>query len=446
MRRVIFNALLEWKRSENRKVILLRGARQVGKTYIVRELAKEFKHFLEVDFEQNVDVRGFFEQNLEPERICMNLSAYYGIPVIEGETLLFFDEIQTCPRALQSLRYFYESKPGLHVIAAGSLLEFALSGLTSWGVGRISSVYMYPMSFDEFLMANEEDRLIELKMNASPGNPLAPAIHEKLKEYLRHFLLIGGMPEAVNAFIRRPADMNAVQRVLSDITTSYYDDFAKYKKRIPVLRLREVMSSVVRQAGGKFIYAKAGPLSNSVQAKEALELLEMAGLVFKVYHSSSQGIPLGFGVNYRKFKAILHDSGIFQQIAGLKVSELIIAKNIDMINKGNIAEAFAGMEFIKYSQVYEKGQLYYWQREKSGSSAEVDYIIEKEGEVVPVEVKSGSTGKMQSLNLFISEKKSPGGIRISLENFARYGKITVIPLYAISNLGSNNHNLFTLIT
>jgi predicted AAA+ superfamily ATPase len=396
MKRAVFTTLLDWKRSKSRKVLLLRGARQVGKTFIVRQLSKEFSHFLEVDFEQNVDVRGFFEQNLDPERICVNLSAYYGIPVIEGETLLFFDEIQSCPKALQSLRYFYESKPDLHVIAAGSLLEFALSGLSSWGVGRIRSVYMYPMSFDEFLMASGEHRLIELKRDAAPGNPLDPPIHE--------------------------------------IATSYYDDFAKYKKRIPVLRLREVMSSVVVQAGGKYMYAKAGPLSNSAQAKEALELLEMAGLVYKVYHSSAQGVPLGSGVNYKKFKAILHDSGIFQQIAGLRVTDVIIAKNIDMINKGNIAEAFAGTEFVKYGHVYEKKQLYYWQREKSGSSAEVDYIIEQEGNVVPVEVKSGSTGKMQSMNLFISEKRSPGGIRVSMENFAQYGKITVVPLYAISNL------------
>jgi len=228
--------------------------------------------------------------------------------------------------------------------------------------------------------------------------------------------------------------MNSVQNVLSDIATSYYDDFAKYKGRIPVLRLREVMNSVVSQAGGKYIYSQAGPLSNPAQAKEALELLEMAGLVYKVYHSSGQGVPLGSEVNFKKFKSLLHDCGIFQQIAGLRISDLLIAENIDMMDKGNIAEAFAGVEMIKYSHAYEKRQLYYWHREKRGSSAEVDYLIEQESHVVPVEVKSGSTGKMQSLNLFIDEKESSKGIRISLENFSKYGKITVVPLYAISNL------------
>jgi len=434
MRRLVSDALLDWKRANNRKVLLLRGARQVGKTFIVRELAKEFKHFVEINFEKNTDVQSFFELNLDPERICTSLSAYYRIPIIDGETLLFFDEIQSCSKAIQALRFFYESKPGLHVIAAGSLLEFALSDIASWGVGRIRSLYMYPMSFDEFLMANEEDTLIELKKDASPENPLNPAFHGKLKEYLRYFLLIGGMPETVKTFIGNSADMKSVQNVLSDIATSYYDDFAKYKRRIPVLRLREVMNSVVSQAGGKYIYSQAGSLSNPAQAKEALDLLEMAGLVYKVYHSSGQGVPLGSEVNFKKFKCLLHDSGIFQQIAGLRITDLIIAENIDMMNKGNIAEAFAGVELIKYSQVHEKKQMYYWHREKRGSSAEVDYLIEQENQVVPLEVKSGSTGKMQSLNLFIAEKKSSKGIRISLENFSQYGKITVIPLYAVSNL------------
>lgn len=434
MKRNIINVLKEWATSKNHKVLLLRGARQVGKTYIVREFGKDFKYFIEVNFEKDSDIHPFFEQNLDPDRICTNMSAFYGIPVIEGETLLFFDEIQSCPRAIQSLRFFYESKQGLHVIAAGSLLEFALADLPSWGVGRIRSVFMHPMSFDEFLMANNQDALIKLKKEATSGNPLAQPFHHKLNDYLKKFLLIGGMPEAVETYINNSTNITAVQNVLSDITISYYDDFAKYKGRSPLLRLREVMGAVVKQAGGKFVYSRAGALSNPAQAKEALDLLEMAGLVHKVYHSSGQGVPLGAGANYKKFKALLHDTGIFQQNAGLKLSDYLIASNVDMLNKGNIAEIFTGLEMIKYADVYEKKQLFYWHREKRGSNAEVDYLIEEPGNVIPVEVKSGTSGKMQSMNLFIEETKSPKGIRISLENFSAYGKIQVIPLYAISNL------------
>jgi uncharacterized protein len=436
MIRTLLSTLKNWKSTKNRKVLLLRGARQVGKTYIVRELAKDFDHYLEVNFEKNADVKHFFDQNLDPDRICTNLSAYYGIPVIDGKTLLFFDEIQSCLKAIQSLRFFYESKPGLHVIAAGSLLEFALEDITSWGVGRIRSLYMYPMSFDEFLLANNEDALIELKRNASESNPLNPAFHDKLKDYLKKFLIIGGMPEAVQTFINNRTDIHAVQNILADITISYNDDFAKYKSRIPVLRLREVMESVVKQSGGKYIYSKAGQLSSPAQAKEAIALLEMAGLVYKVYHTSGEGIPLGAGANYKKFKALLHDIGIFQQLSVLRLSELLIANNIDMLNKGNIAETFAGLELIKYSDVHEKKQLFYWHREKRGSSAEVDYVIEMNGNPVPVEVKSGSTGKMQSMHRFLDEKKAPWGIRFSLENFSGYGKVRVIPLYAVSNLSA----------
>ena len=434
MKRSILKTLIEWKNSKSRKVLLLRGARQVGKTYVTRELGKTFKYFVEVNLEKSADVHLFFEQNFDTDRICANLSAYFEIPIVEKQTLLFFDEIQSCPKAIQSLRFFYESNPGLHVIAAGSLLEFALEDLPSWGVGRIRSVFMYPMSFDEFLMANNQNILLEMKRNANPANPLNPVFHNKLNDFIKRFLLTGGMPEVVKTYANSNTDIVSIQRVLSDISLSYFDDFAKYKKRSPLLRLREVLSAVIKQTGGKFVYSKTGALSNPAQAKEALYLLEMAGLVHKVYHSSGQGIPIAAEVNHKKFKAILLDTGIFLQNTGLKLSEFLIAKNIDMLNKGNLAEMFVGLELVKYSDVHERKQLYYWHREQRGSSAEVDFLIEQESTIIPVEVKSGTSGKMQSMNLFLNEKKLQKGIRISLENFSKYGKIDVCPLYAVSNL------------
>ena len=434
MKRSVLKTLTEWKNSKNRKVLLLRGARQVGKTYVARELGKTFKYFVEVNFEKSSDIHLFFEQNFDSDRICANLSAYFGIPIVEEETLLFFDEIQSCPKAIQALRFFYESKPALHVIAAGSLLEFVLADLPSWGVGRIRSVFMYPMSFDEFLLANNQNILLEMKREANAVNPLNSAFHNKLNDFLRKFLLIGGMPEAVKTYANNNTDFVAIQRVLSDISLSYFDDFAKYKKRSPLLRLREVMGSVVKQTGGKFVYSRTGALSNPVQAKEALDLLEMAGLVHKAYHSSGQGIPIAAEVNHKKFKALLHDTGIFLQNTGLKLSEFLIAENIDMLNKGNLAEMFVGLELVKYADVHERIQLYYWHREQRGSSAEVDFLIEQGNSIVPVEVKSGTSGKMQSMNLFLNERKLQKGIRVTLENFSKYGKIDVCPLYAVSNL------------
>lgn len=445
MKRYIYQSLIEWKKDKVHKVLLLRGARQVGKTFIARELGKTFTYFVEVNFERNNDIQLFFEQNFDPERICSNLSAYYSIPIIEEQTLLFFDEIQACPKAIQALRFFYESKPNLHVIAAGSLLEFALADLSSFGVGRIRSLFMYPMSFDEFLSAINEDMLVHLKRQASPDNPLNIAFHNKLTDYLKKFLLTGGMPEVVKTYITNSGNINAVQQVLADITISLYDDFVKYKKRSPVLRLREVLDSTIKQAGGKYIYAKAGVLSNIAQAKEALDLLEMAGLVHKVYHSSGQGLPLGAEANHKIFKVLFLDTGILQQNAGLKLSDLLLAQNTEMLNKGRLAELFAGLEMIKYETPMNRPQLYYWHREKRGSSAEVDYLFNHKGLIIPIEVKSGSSGKMQSLYQFLTEKNRPKGIRLSMENFASFDKVEVIPLYAISNLFNISGNLEVIL-
>ena len=177
MRRTILTHLLNWKASAEHKVLLLRGARQVGKTFIVRELGKTFVNFIEVNLEKDSVVAGFFTKDLDPVRICLELSTFYGKPIRENETLLFFDEIQACPRAIQALRFFYEDMPGLHVIAAGSLLEFALTELPSFGVGRIRSMFMYPMSFQEFLLANQMDQYVDLIRNASPDNPINPVFH-----------------------------------------------------------------------------------------------------------------------------------------------------------------------------------------------------------------------------------------------------------------------------
>jgi hypothetical protein len=201
-----------------------------------------------------------------------------------------------------------------------------------------------------------------------------------------------------------------------------------------VLRLREVLDSVLQQAGGKYIYSKAGESINVSQAKEAIDLLEMAGLVHKIYHTSGQGSPLGAGANHKIFKVLFLDSGLLQQSAGLRLADYLVAQNTEMLNKGRIAEIFAGLEMIKYEAAENRPQLYYWHREKRGSTAEVDYLLNDNGIIKPVEIKSGTSGKMQSLHQFLNEREGSRGIRISMENFGTYDKIDVIPLYAISNL------------
>ena len=433
MRRKILNNLLEWKDSANRKVLLLRGARQVGKTFTVRELGKTFINFVEVNFEKDTAVAGFFTQNLDPLRLCLELSAFYGIPIRRKETLLFFDEIQACPRAIQSLRFFYEDMPDLHVIAAGSLLEFALAELPSFGVGRIRSIFMYPMSFQEYLLAHQMDQYAEMINQASPDNPMNQVFHDKLIDYYRKFQLTGGMPEVVQQIVEKKSLLDSLN-VLGDLTTSVRDDFSKYHKRVPESRIREVFASIVEQAGAKFVYSNVVANASLPQIKEALDSLVMAGLAYPVCHTSSNGLPLGAQIDPKKFKMLLYDTGIFQHILGLNIREYLVVEEMDVVNKGNLAEICAGLELIKSSSIFEKPQLFYWHRQERGSNAEVDYLITQGAEIVPVEIKSGYSGKMQSMRLFMKEKNLKRGIRSSLENFGRDGNIEIIPLYAISTL------------
>lgn len=433
MKRIIDTALLEWKNNADRKPLLVRGARQVGKTYTVRQLAKQFRFYLEVNFESDRSVHSFFEKDLNPDEICMNLSAYYNVPVQDGQTLLFLDEVQACPQAISSLRFFYEKRPGLHVIAAGSLLEFALQEIPSFGVGRIDNLFMFPLSFDEFLLGMGEESLYKYKNNHFTDIPLPLPIHEKLLDYLRKFFVLGGLPEVINSFAEN-RDYLRAQQILDRLISGYEDDFAKYKKRVTVSRLREVFRYIVFQSGNKFIASKASESANHNQIKEALRLLEMAGLVYRVQHTDANGIPLGAEVNQKKFKVILFDHGIFQRILGLELSAYLTEAAFATVNKGNLAEQYVGTEIIKNQSGSTRPQLYYWHREKRGSNAEVDYLLQKNHEILPIEVKSGTQGKMQSLRLFILEKNISIGTRISMENFGQYANIRVLPLYAINKL------------
>jgi predicted AAA+ superfamily ATPase len=433
MKRHIDQYLLEWKSNPSRKVLLIRGARQVGKTYSVRELGKSFRYYLEINLESDKAVHHFFQYDLSPDEIRRNLSAYYNIPVIDGETLVFFDEIQACIPSISALRFFYEKAPFLHVVAAGSLLEFALKEIPSFGVGRIENLFMYPMSFDEFLLASKQENLIEMKKDGRPDHPINPAIHQRLIEFLKQFLLTGGLPEVINTFIETN-DLRRSQNVLDQLIIGLEDDFAKYKKLVPVSRIREVFQAVVQQSGNKFNISRASDSADHRQVKEALGLLEMAGLVYRVHHTAASGLPLGAQINPNKYKVILYDHGVFQRLLGLSLSEHLLATDFSLINKGNLAEQYAGTELLKLQPPANRTQLFYWHRETRGSNAEVDYIIQQNENIFPVEVKSGTQGKMQSLRVFLTEKKLNKGIRLSLENFCRYDKIRVYPLYAIGNI------------
>ncbi len=374
--RKIDQILVEWKSQTNRKPLMLRGARQVGKSTAVQVLSKHFEHFIEINFESQIEVHTFFKGNLDPKAICENLSLYFDTPIVEGKTLLFFDEIQACLPAISSMRFFYEKLPALHLISAGSLLEFALEELPSFGVGRVRSIFVYPFSFDEFLGAMGEQKLVKFKKDANAIEPLLEPFHQKLIDYFKKFLIIGGMPEAVAYYANR-GSLLEVQTVLDDLLISIQSDFAKYNKRVPSLRILEVFESVVKQTGGKFVFTNAATQATHLQIKEALRLLTMAGLVIPITHTSANGVPLGAEADDRKRKMILLDTGLFQRALGLNVGQLMAQNSFDAINKGAIAEMFVGLEWLKYSNPFQSENLYYWHRENANSNAEIDYVVQQ---------------------------------------------------------------------
>lgn len=382
--------------------------------------------------------------------IVQKIAIYINVPIEEGKTLLFLDEIQECPEAIMALRFFKEDYPGLHVIAAGSLLEFTLQKLPTFGVGRIHTLFMYPMTFDEFLNANNENGLISMKRQADSQHPLDAAFHEKLIEYFRIYLLVGGMPEAVLAWIKTH-NFNQCSHIQEDIILTYEDDFSKYKKRVSPDLLRTTLHGICHQPGEKITFKQISADYRSSQIREAVRLLTLAGLVIPVIATSGNGIPLDAEVNEKNMKILLLDSGLLLSVLQLEgnlaqhLVELIMTGSPqDLVNKGGLVEMVAGLELLRNKPCVQRQKMFYW--EKSGNSiAEIDYLDTFHLKVTPIEIKSGTQGGMKSLWQFMREKRLTEAIRCSFENFGEFTytdpqadnaerHITIIPLYALDNL------------
>ncbi|MCK4979957.1 MAG: ATP-binding protein [Candidatus Delongbacteria bacterium] len=432
MKRDIEKYLLDWKNRKDRKVLLVRGARQVGKTYSVRSLGKIFDNYLEVNFEENREIHNFFSETLSPQDIVKKLSLYFQQSIIPGKTLLFFDEIQANPDAIRSLRFFYEKMPELHLVAAGSLLEFALAEVSSFGVGRIESFFMYPMNFYEYLHAIGAKNLVQLIKDSGIDNPIDNVIHNKILDHLKTYQIIGGLPEVVNTYVNGN-DLIQCQSVLDNLILGYTDDFAKYRVKSSPLVLDEVFKSIALQAGNKFKYSNISKDKSSTY-KTALNLLVKAGIAYKIYHTSAQGLPLGAQIKHNKFKVVMFDTGIYQRISKLDLSSFAVLDYNSLINKGALAELYVCNELISTGNIRTKPEIFYWHREARGSNAEIDYVISVAGKIIPIEVKAGTRGAMQSLHLFLKERNLNTGIRFSGENYGTYDNILSIPAYAVSNI------------
>lgn len=443
-KRHIDEQLLEWKSSNQRKPILIRGARQIGKSTAVRELGKTFKYFVEINLEKQPSMQQLFTEDIDVKKTCEKLSGVLATPIIPGETLLFIDEIQVSKAAIMSLRYFKEDYPELHVIAAGSLLEFALEQIPSFGVGRIRSLYMYPFSFDEFLLAQGLNMVIDFKKKASIKEPLPELAHKQLIDQLRTFYIVGGMPAAVAEWIETHNYIE-VARIHNDILDTYQDDFSKYKKRVSPTILQQVLRSVALQAGTKFVCSQVANDMQSKYIKEALHLLSLAGLIVPIIHSDANGLPLGAEENDKYVKYLFFDLGLMLSMLNIAASNIISASNIDFVNKGAASEMFVGLELQKYHDCFQKPDIHYWQNMSRNGNAEIDYLTVCNGTIQPIEVKASTQGGMQSLWLFMRKKHLCNAIRTSLENFGAFDyfdkedahnmrHVKLLPLYAISNI------------
>ena len=416
MNRFAEKNLLRWLNLSSRKPLVIRGARQVGKSTLVRQFAKKNKlNLFEVNLERFPSLANVFKTNdpdniiQEIEYICRNGS------IRTDKDLLFLDEIQAIPEAIQSLRYFYEEHPNIPLIAAGSLLEFTLAKHNySMPVGRIQYHFLYPMSFEEVLEAMSQDDLLALLRTYKVGDIFPGSAHTRLLELLRIYFLTGGMPEAVQRFIESDGDFDEVVDVHSSITETYKDDFAKYSTGSALHMLHRIFEFVPRSLGEKFKYFRVNPDVPSRNIRTALELLVKAQLITKVYHTDGAGLPLGATINERIFKTYFLDCGLVNYICGVTKISLNDLQAASFINKGKIAEQFIAQHLCSLGRATSRKTLTYWLREGKTTNAEVDFLIQLDQSIVPIEVKSGKSGSLKSLLQFAYQKNCSRVVRFDL--------------------------------
>lgn len=427
MKRDLLKELISWKDHPLRKPLILRGARQVGKSWLVEEFSKQFESFVKINFEKDRTATKLFAGNLDISKLLVNLSLHTQQNIIPGKTLLFFDEIQECENAITALRYFKEDLPELHVIAAGSLLEFILQK-AGMPVGRVQFAYVHPLSFGEFLTALGRDDLREHIFTRD----INPVIHDSILELLKNYMWMGGMPAVIDAWLNHK-NVDICQQLQSEIIAVYMQDFYKYARHQQIQNVAKVFESIPIQLGKKFKFSNVDNEVRAASLREALLLLEKAGIVHLCHHTSGQQQLLATERDEKKFKVYLFDIGLAQRMLGLVVNKWMMSA-FDLKVLDAIAEQLVAQEFIAYANTINENKLYYWHREAKNSNAEVDFLFVKNNEVIPVEVKSGRKGSMRSVHSFLdTHPNSSHGLKISEGLFHSHNTLKEIPLYAIES-------------
>ena len=439
MQRDIDKDLQEWKNHPNRSPIILRGARQIGKTYVVRSFAAaNFSNYVEVNFELDPKFKTSFD-SLDPLKILPQLEIQTGKRIIPGDTLLFFDEIQECPRALMALRYFKENLPSLHVIAAGSLLEFVFHEPDfRMPVGRVQLFHMKPLSFKEFLVAIGREQLRKFLENVQLGDEIPESVHQQALEHIREYCILGGMPAVINEYLNSHS-FAAAQDVQSHLLVTYQNDFGKYTQGSLTNYCRLLFTKAPELVTKQFKFVHVSEEVQSRELKPALMKLVQAGVLHLVYGTSAGGLPLNALLNEKKMKLLFLDVGLMKR-AGHLETETVLRKDLLLVNQGQLVEQFVGQELLAYQDLYLPPEIYFWARDSKGSTAEVDFVVNLGSQIIPIEVKSGGSHKIKSLKILLEEQRLTRAVKISAEVFSRFSsgenqEIFCFPLYLIGELG-----------
>ena len=432
MERKMSKILTDWKNDKEKMPLIVYGARQVGKTYTILSFGKEnYKNVAYINFEGNTEISKVFEQDLDVERIIKELSIKLGISIFEEDTLVFFDEIQSCERALTSLKYFAESETKYHVIAAGSLLGVAINRQKySFPVGKVKMVTLYPFDFEEFLWALDRKDLADMIRQAFEDNREF-SLHSLANEYYRLYLAIGGMPRAILEY-KEKQDMDFVTSILNDINNSYIADMAKYATHTETTKIMAVYNSVSAQLAKenkKFQYKLIKSGARAYEYETAINWLNASGIINQCTKVREGKLPLSAFIEPESFKIYMSDVGLLCNKFNIPVNIILVDNDIMNDFKGALAENYVCDALVECGL-----KPYYWE---SNGKAEVDFIIQdKKGNIIPIEVKSSTHTRSKSLNVFKSLYKIPYSIRISTKNFGFENNIKCIPLYSVFCLDS----------
>lgn len=425
MERSIYSSLKKWKESPTRKPLILQGARQVGKTYILKEFgAREYSEVVYINCDDNNDMQNMFV-DYDVDRIIRSLSAISGISIKPSTTLLILDEIQEVERGLASLKYFCEKAPEYHVAVAGSLLGITLHEGTSFPVGKVDMLYMYPMDFEEFLLAMGKEQLVELLRNNSWA-ALTP-LRGMLTELLRQYYFVGGMPEAVKTYVER-GDIWEVRSIHSKIIDAYRNDMSKHVPKQQVQRINMVWNSIPSQLARdnkKFIY---GALRKGARANDfeiAIQWLVDSGLVHKVHRISKPVVPLKFYEDMASFKLFLLDCGLLGALSETPPEQILIGDNVFEEYKGAFTENYVLQQLKSLPRTF----VYYYSNDNS--TLEIDFVVQHEAHVIPIEVKAEENLRAKSLRQFVTDTPGLHGVRFSMSDYREQDWLTNVPLWAV---------------